>query len=448
MCSYVRGLLALGRDIKLFLLFTLLANIGYGVFQLIFNLYLIELGYHEDDIGAFSAVQTICLAVGAATLAFMLNRFGTWRCLTAGVAFFLAVSFMLAFAENEKTLLILAVLSGLGMAYLFNPTMPFIMEWVRQDQRGHVAAVAFSVISLSITFGSLIGGYFPSVISTIAGSFEADSILAYRWTLVAGSTIALTGLIPLFLMHEPRRGRPVETKSADRIDESPTDRRRIRLDMAVFIACGGLMSLGVGMVAPFYNVYLTTLGASSRQTGYVFALGGAAAAIIGLSAPAVARRFGPLNAVLLLRSAVVPFYLLLIISPSMSVAILAFVIRQITISMAWPIDSTFIGEVLPARSRSPVFALRSAAWNLGFAGASYLAGKIIVHSGYNWTFASLLVFTLLSAGLFVGYYGRHPAVRAGHVVSAPPRRAAGAASPALRVAGQPPGHSSVSQTMD
>lgn len=448
MRSYVRGLLGLGRDVKLFLLFTLLANIGYGVFQLIFNLYLLELGYHEDDIGAFSAVQTICLAAGAATLAFMLNRFGTWRCLTFGVGFFLLVSFLLAFAENERTLLAFAVLSGLGMAYLFNPTMPFIMEWVRQEQRGHIAAVAFSLISLSITFGSLIGGFFPSFIAAVSGSFEAKSIPAYRWTLVAGSTIALTGLIPLFLMREPRRKRTADSKIVDRSAETPAERRRVRLDMAVFVACGGLMSLGVGMVAPFYNVYLTTLGASSRQTGYVFALGGAVAAVVGLSAPAVSRRFGPLTAVMLLRSAVVPFYLLLIVSPGMAIAIVAFVVRQITISMAWPIDSTFIGEVLPARSRSPVFALRSAAWNFGFAGASYLAGKIIVHTGYNWTFGSLLVFTLLSAGLFVGYYGRHPAVRAGQLASGLHRRGAGSASPLLRVAGQAPGHSSVSQATE
>src|SRR5215213_6044080 len=199
MRSYVRGLRGLGRDVKLFLLFTLLANIGYGVFQLIFNLYLLELGYHEDDIGAFSAVQTICLAAGAASLAFMLDRFGTWRCLTAGVAAFLSVSFMLAFAEEKNTLLVLAVLSGLGMAYLFNPTMPFIMEWVGREQRALVAAVAFSLISLAMTAGALVGGLFPSLVANVIGSFEPKSVLAYRWTLVAGSLIAMTGLIPLFL---------------------------------------------------------------------------------------------------------------------------------------------------------------------------------------------------------------------------------------------------------
>src|SRR5215218_1000090 len=182
MRSYVRGVWGLGRDIKLFLLYSLLANIGFGVFQLIFNLYLLELGFHEDDIGAFSAVQTICLAAGAASLAFMLHRFGTWKCLTAGVGFFLVVNSMLAFVEAKSTLMVLAVFSGFGMAYLFNPTMPFIMEWVGRDQRALVAAVAFSLISLAMTAGALVGGLFPSLVANVIGSFEPKSVLAYRWT--------------------------------------------------------------------------------------------------------------------------------------------------------------------------------------------------------------------------------------------------------------------------
>jgi MFS family permease len=448
MRSYVRGVWGLGRDIKLFLLYCLLANIGFGVYQLIFNLYLVELGYRENDIGAFSAVQTVCLAAGAGTLAYFLNRFGTWRCLAAGVGSFLTVNSTLAFVEAKTTLMVLAVFSGFGMAYLFNPTMPFIMEWVGREQRAKVAALAFSLISLAMTFGALVGGSFPSLIAAIAGSFEPKSVLAYRWTLVAGSVIALSALIPLFLMDEPRRGRPRETRTAAAAETHQSDSRRIRVDLAVFVACGGLMSLGVGMVQPFYNVYLSELGASSRQTGLIFALGGAVAAVIGLSAPSVASRFGALRAVLLLRSSFIPFYLILIFAPSIPMAVVAFLARQIAISMAWPIDSTFIGDILPPEARSSVFALRSAAWNLGFAGASYLAGNIIVRSGYELTFFSLSVFTLLSALLFVGYYGRHPAVRAGHVASALPRGAATNVSSTWRPAGQGSRQSTVSQSTE
>src|SRR5262249_4226694 len=120
--------------------------------------------------------------------------------------------------------------------------------------------------------------------------------------------------------------------------------------------------------------------------------------------------------------AIVPFYLPLVFFPSYGLAVAAFVSRQITISMAWPIDSTFIGELLPPRARAGIYGLRSTAWNVGFALASFAAGRIIVASGYHWTFVSIVVFTSLAAVIFFAYYRRHPQVVSGKIPSALPRR--------------------------
>ncbi len=190
------------------------------------------------------------------------------------------------------------------------------------------------------------------------------------------------------------------------------------------------MALGAGAVMPFYNVYLTTLGATAREVGYVFALGGLSAALIGLAAPAVSRRFGALWAVVVVRLSIVPFYALLIVAPSFWPAVVAHLARQTSISMAWPIDSTFIAEVLPARARAGVFGLRSAAWNIGFAGASLVGGRLIVESGYDLTFASLIVFSTLAAVIVVGYFARHPRIRTGQIPSALPRGQRPVAAPA------------------
>jgi MFS family permease len=89
--------------------------------------------------------------------------------------------------------------------------------------------------------------------------------------------------------------------------------------------------------------------------------------------------------------------------------------------MAWPVDSTFIGELLPPKARSGVFGLRSAAWNLGSALSVFIAGKIIVRTGYDWTFVSIVGFTVLSALVFTLYYRRHPLIRAGQIPSAHPQ---------------------------
>jgi MFS family permease len=411
--AHLRRQFNFSRDVRLFLLYNLLANVGWGVFTLIFNLYLRELNLREDDMGAFSAAQTLAMAGGAVSMGFVLERLGIWRATVGGVGVFLVSSLALAFAESPRLILVLSAISGIGLAYLFTTTMPFVIAWTRRDERQYVSTLAFSVVSLSLTFGSLLGGFLPGVL-------PGGNLLAYRWTLVAGTGIAALGLAPMFFMGPARVGRGLPDPTAPKEATGRAERRQVRRDVSIFVIVGGLMAVGAGMVIPFYNVFLTTRGADSTTVGYIYALAGLSAAGIGLLAPVVSRRLGSLYGVAVVRGSIIPFYLALIFAPSLPLAAVAHIVRQTSTSMAWPIDSTFIAEVLPPRARSQVFGLRSAAWNLGYSGASLLAGILIVRFGYQITFVDIIVFTALSLAIFVAYYSRHPRVRSGELSGALP----------------------------
>ena len=433
MSGYLRRIRDFNPDIKLFLLYNLLANVGFGVTELIFNLYLLELGFQEDYIGEWRAIQTCAMAAGSASVGAVLNRFGIWQGIVGGFSLLIAASVSLALTESATLLLGLAVLYGISLAFLFNPLMPFILEWAKPEHRQHAAAVSFSIVSLSLTIGSLVGGFSPSIIGSLVTSVEPGTAPAYRWALIIGAAIAGLGLVPLFLMDQPRRQRGRRETRAAHVEESHATRRQVRKDVAIFVAAGGVMSIGVGMVQPFYNVFLTRLGAGEREVGYVFALGNLTAAVMGLAAPALANRLGSLLAVAVLRVSIVPFYLPLVFFPSYPLAIVAHLARQVSISLAWPIDSTFIGELLPPRVRAGIYGLRAAAWNVGFAIASFAAGRIIVSMGYDLTFVAIITSTTVAALLFFGYYRRHPLVLGGKIPSALPRgsRAAGASGRAI-----------------
>ena len=227
-----------------------------------------------------------------------------------GVSIFLLASLGLAFAEARPLLLILSAVSGIGLAYLFTTTMPFVIAWTRRDERQFISALSFSVISLSLTAGSLLGGFLPGVL-------PGSDLQTYRWTLVAGTGIAALGLVPMFLMGAARQGSGLPDPTAVREAADSGERRRVRRDIGVFVLVGGLMAVGAGMVFPFFNVYLTTLGADATTVGYVYALGGLSAAAVGLSAPLIARQFGSLVGVAVVRLSIVPFYLALIMTPEL-----------------------------------------------------------------------------------------------------------------------------------
>lgn len=423
MRNYFRAVAAFPPDVKRFLVFNVFAIVAYGVFQVVFNLYLLRLGMHEDDIGVLSAVQTLSMASGGLVLGALINRFGSWLCTVIGFSVFLGAAFALALAESKPLLIGISLVYGLGLQFLFNTTMPFVLEWCSPKERAQAGTVALSLISISTTLGSLIGGLLPALIATMT-AWSRTSVQAYRGTLIAGDLLCAAGLIPLLLMKHSRGVGPSMTTRTVTAAPSPVERKRERTDLLVFVAIGGIMSLGVGMVIPFYNVFLESKGADTQQVGLVFAISGACAAVIGLSSQWIGGRFGSIWAAAILRFAAAPAFALLIFFPNYWYGIAAYLFRQSTISMAWPLESSFIGELLPPRSRGRVFGLRSASWNFGYSLAAVVGGWIIVRSGYDWTFASMAFFVGLAAVVHLVYYLRHPLIRAGGFPSALPARRA------------------------
>ena len=407
MQSYIRGVRGYGRDVKLFLLYNLLSNVGIGVFQLLFNLYLIELGYDESFIGEFQSISTLSMAAVALSIGVLVNRFGVWKTVTSGLVFFLITSVLASIITNQAALLVMAALSGAGTAFLFVPTMPFIVELTGRHERHGVAALAFSLNSLSITVGSLIGGFGARGIGTLF-DLDVPSAEAYRYTLIAGLLLAGFALLPLLGMTEDRkRALPVDEQAtgmpgADASptpEDSPPAHDRLHCDWRTDEPWGR-RSLSVLQRLPGD----TRRGSGDRHhlrggwvdsggSRVVLALGGAPLRFVESD------RHGPP----LFRS---PIYLLLMMTPALPVAIIAHIFRTTSVNMAWPIDSTYISEILPAKARASVFSFRSGAWNLGWSLSSLVAGYAIVRYGYNVSFAAYILFMSLAMGLFYVYFSR------------------------------------------
>lgn len=418
--DYVARLRRAPRAIRLFLGYTLLANIGLGVFQLIYNLYLVRIGFREDFIGTFSAVNTIAMAATALLIGPLIARLGAWRCLLAGTALLVVAALGQALIAAEPALLACAALGGVAQAGMAVPVMPFIIEHADDDGRADTAAVTFSLISLSMTAGALVGGRLPGALARLGAAFAPETVVSYRATLVAGVALAAVGLVPLLLIG---RGRPAGQAQTGPLIGNAHRPRRVRRDMTAFIAVGALFSVSAAAIVPFYNVYLQDLGAGPGVIGNVFTIAGVCGAALGLVSPALARRYGVLRVAAGMRVAGVPLIALLLVAPSLPLAFAAQIVRSATLSMAWPVDSNFIAEILPNRQRATVFSLRSAAWNITWAGASFVVGRLIVATGgYGVAFATSCAFAALSVAVFSLSFLRHPHVVAQRAEAAGGRR--------------------------
>ncbi len=421
MHNYFRRIRSFRRDIRLFFVFTLLIAIGFAVFGLSYNLYLVELGYREDFIGVFNAVFTVSVALGAISIGAALRRIGTWRALLIGATGTIVMQAALALVEAPALILTLSVAYGFALAYLMTTTMPFIIEWGRPSARPQTASIAFALNAVAATIGSLMGGYVPEVAATVMGG-DAQSPETFRIALIAGSVVGLFALIPLLRMREARRGKPRDGGRTNAVQPSSAEQRQTRSDVTVYVMLGGILALGLGTVIPFYAVYMISEGISAGSVGLIYALGNLLGALFSLLGPVLVQRFGNLRVNFTVRAMMVPVYVLLIMFPTTWVVLFAHMVRSVSLNMGGPLDSTFVTDILPSRWQASAIGYRTASWNVCWALSSVIGGWVIVNLGYDWTFAAMVVAVTIASGTFLVYFSRHPMVRSGKVLIALPRR--------------------------
>ena len=419
MQTYLRRIRSFDRDIRLFFVFSLLITIGSGVFGLAYNLYLVELGFREDFIGVFNAIYTLSIAAGALSIGAALRRIGTWRALLIGAVGAIVMQAALATAERPPLILAMAVVYGLGTAYLTTSTMPFIIDWGRRSSRAQIASIAFALGAVAATIGSLMGGYVPEIAARFTGG-DAQSPGTYRIALISGAVLGLFALIPLFRMQAARKGKPRDVARGPAAVPSPAERSQTRKDVSVYVMLGGALALGLGTVIPFYAVFMISRGVSSGSVGFIYAAGNLLGAMFSLLGPALVQRYGNLRVNFAIRSMLVPVYLVLILFPATWVVVFAHLARSVSLNMGGPLDSTFVSDILPPRQQASAIGYRAASWNLCWAVSSVAGGWVIVHLGYSWTFAALIVGVGVASGTFLVYFTRHPLVRAGRVLIALP----------------------------
>lgn len=420
MRGYTRTVRLFSTDMRRYISFTLIGYLNIGVFQVLYNLYLNRIGLHEDFIGTFNAVNTIAIAGAALTIGPIINRYGPWICVAFGFAAFCLTSAGLALTSNALILLAFAALQGVAVSFFSNPTMLIVLEYTTDETRQHASAIVYSSQALAGTLGNLGGGLLPKMIAVFFPALMTGSIGSYRATLMIGVVVAGLALVPLLRMR--RSGDAPRGEMAGIRLQTPVESKKEagtrKADFAIFIISGGLLAVASGAVIPFYNVFLTRLGASTQTVGYIYAVAALIAAVVGLTGPVVAAKFGALRTVGALRISPLPFFVALIFLPHLAIAIPAYAFRVTSINMSWPIDSTFIADLLPARQRAYIFSIRSVLWNGGWAITSVIAGRLIrATDSYAAVFVIYCVFLVLSVALFQVYFRRRLTARAREVAA-------------------------------
>jgi MFS family permease len=278
---------------NVWLLLGVWACIGFGytgVHAVLFNLYLLRLGYGPEFVGTANSALMLTIALLSFPSGWLGRRFGPRRVLIVGQLVLVGyVVIPLAQAAplhmRSAVLVLTMVCVGAAAAAILVNTMPFLMINTTPERRNLVFSIRAAIAPLFAFAGSFFGGVLPGIM-TSGFAVELDSAKAYGLSLLIVPLLFALGLGLLFF-----------TKEADKISrhrERTAGAGKAPLKPILLLALVNLLVMAaIRPTQLFFNVYMDAgLHAPTVLIGVTAGVGQLLSVPSALLMPVMAKRLG------------------------------------------------------------------------------------------------------------------------------------------------------------
>jgi MFS family permease len=411
--QYVRQFGRFQRNARLYLLNTVLSGVTLGIILVLYNLYLVSLGYHTDFIGLVFFVTTAGAAIAIFPAGICVDRYSNkailiWASLLIGVA---GAGQMLF--RSPVPLVVSVFFVGVGGAFLLVINAPFLTATSSPEERASLFSLNIVLTLATTVVGEALGGVLPiwfrasaflmaPLPSWCAWFVAAQSVpRSYQFALVLSGIIALPSFIPLFMLSDtiPDRSqsrsksgfqwRQVREQFATNTHAFARSLQSLRWSMLLtsslvaLIGVEVLIGLGAGLFLPYFNVYFVQhLGASSALFGLIDGAANTLNALATLLAPLLALRFGKVMITSVTRLLSIPLMLIIGLTGYLPLAAALYPFRQGLTDMTNGILQVFSMEQVAPERRGFANSSYQAAYQLSYAISASIGGVLIDHWGY------------------------------------------------------------------
>jgi len=374
-----------------------------GVYRLLFNFFLVRLGYDNSLVGNLTTASSLTALCAAIPMGYLVDRMGHKPALIWGsLGMALAVCGMVFF-PSTAVLVAMTVLIGLSNSLAGVTMGPFLMENSSEKERVYLFSFSQGLQMASGFIGSSLGGMLPTWLSGALGVNPTDS-LAYGAALLAIAAGIGAGAVPLFFL------RSLRLPQAERSLFAPfsylVSRRGeiIRPILPLLVT-----AIGAGLFMPFMNLFFRQVHHQPDPLiGTLFAASSLTMGIGTLIAPVLAERIGKIQVVVITQALSIPFLVMLGFSPWFAPAAIAYLMRAGLMNMSSPVYQTYVMERVEPKARATAASLMSMAHNFGWAISPTVSGWLQVKYGFSPVFLLVILLYMVSIVLYWVFFWRRP----------------------------------------
>ena len=379
------------RNVRLAQASNILTNIGMGIFMVIYNFYIRELGHNEQVNGQIIALTSLATAIVLIPAGIISDRTSRKKVMILG-SFFTAFSLLFrGLSEIESLLLLFAFLTGGFMAFFQVSVVPWLAENSTAKERVHLFSFHFAVMTVSNVIGNLLGGGLTDLLSLFM-----SELWAIRWTLLFGSIIVLLSMIPLIQLKETSK--ITKAKPEKRIPPTQLwkEKKPSFILIAIFAFSQLLIGFGAGLVIPYLNLYFADrFEASPSIVGLIISGGQAATAVAMFIGPVFVKKVGEIKAVFYLQLLSLPFLLITAFTHHLWIAAIAFLFRQSLMNAGNPIQASLVMEKVDNEMKGLANSVNQMVFQLGWAVMGPVSTGIVIQYGVYWGYATVFSITAI-----------------------------------------------------
>ncbi len=366
-----------GKPFWIFLFSENLYDCGLYIFVLLYNLYLLDLGYREDFLGWMSSAMTAGSIAGTIPAAFIARLFGLKRVMIFGSASVACLCVVRTLVPGRPALLGAAFAMGVISAIWAVSLVPVVAALTSEKDRplGYSLWTGWGV-GLGVLCGA-VAGFLPG--------WTGGKRPALLW----GAFVAF--LSPWVLLR-------LQLGKADHGERRVFPRGPFVIR---YLAAYTVFHFAIGMFNPFFSAYFSRqLHMPVSRIGVVFSGAQLATLVALLLAPAVLRKFGTVAGIAGMQLGMAASLALLATGPpAIAAGVLYAAYMSFQVMTEPGVFTMLMGRVDPAE-RAGASALNFFAMNAPQAAAAGIAGVAVTRFGYQVVLGAAAAIAAVAAFLF------------------------------------------------
>lgn len=387
-----------------------------GINTVLFNLYLLRLGYGTELVGVVNAVGMGVFAAACVPIGRLSERYGLLRIMRFGMVLILSGTLFVPLTGwmpvwlQSPMLVLSAAITNVGLACYFVASAPYLGALSSLKQRTTVFSTQSATFAIFGFVGSLIGGNLPPFLVRL-GIGNLNQPLPFQWTLWL---IPILLLIPIYSVwqmrdanvHDAESALPITGIGADSVDSASATRAALSL-IAIFGLIRFLQVGGVASMQTFFNVYMDReLHVSTATIGTIQAVAKLLGVPAALSIPWLTRKVGSAGAVLGALGVAAIGILPLAFIPVWWVGAVGYILVWLSTPVRYAAYMVYIMSHTPPRLHGTLNGTQEGLAGLSFALIAFVGGYMIQALGYTLLFALSAGIMLAGAAILAGYEWR------------------------------------------